>query len=89
MGMNEGTWVKSPPPAELLRFIERTMGRTSRPQRTWNTLFQAGLELTSAKTYRIKAMRQRLDETAGLDAHDWLDRMRAIGSFIRSYPPTV
>lgn len=86
VGMNEGTWVKSTPPADLLSFIERTMGADFQTAEDWKRLLlQAGLELTSAKTYRINALRQRLDENAGLDAHDWLDRMRAIGSFIRSY----
>ena len=55
VGMNEGTWVKSPPPAELLRFIERTMEADFQIAEDWKALlFQAGLELTSAKTYRIK-----------------------------------
>jgi arsenite methyltransferase len=86
VGMNEGTWMKLPPPEELLRFIERTMGAEFQTTEAWKgLLLQAGLELTSAKTYRIKALRQRLDENAGLDASDWLDRMRAIGSFIRDY----
>lgn len=86
VGMNEGTWLKSPPPAELLGFIERTMEADFQNSEAWKALLlQAGLELTSAKTYRIKALRQRLDENAGLDAQDWMDRMRAIGAFIRSY----
>jgi ubiquinone/menaquinone biosynthesis C-methylase UbiE len=86
VGMNEGTWVKSTPPTDLLGYIERTMRADFQTAEDWKRLLlQVGLELTSAKTYRIKALRQRLDENAGLDAHDWMDRVRAIGAFIRSY----
>ena len=86
VAMNEGTWVKSSPPAELLKFIERSMGADFHTAEAWKDyLIGAGLEVTTAKTYRIKALRQRLDENAGLDLSDWMDRMRAIGSFIHSY----
>jgi ubiquinone/menaquinone biosynthesis C-methylase UbiE len=86
VGMNEGTWVISPPPAELLKFIERSMEADFQTAEAWkNLLSGAGLEVTAAKTYHIKALRQRLDENAGLDLSDWMDRMRAIGSFIHSY----
>jgi arsenite methyltransferase len=86
VGMNEGTWVRSSPPAELLKFIERAMGADFQTAEEWkDLLIGAGLEVTTAKTYRINALRQRLDENSGLDARDWMDRMRAIGSFIRSY----
>jgi SAM-dependent methyltransferase len=86
VGMNEGTWVKSPPPAELLKFIERSMQAEFQPPEAWKALLSgAGLEITAARVYRIHMLRQRLDENAGMDGHDWLDRMRAIGSFIRAY----
>jgi ubiquinone/menaquinone biosynthesis C-methylase UbiE len=86
VGMNEGTWVKMPPPAGLLKFIERAMEADFQTEEVWKSLLaQAGLEVTTSKVYRINALRQRLDENAGLDGSDWLDRMRAIGSFIRSY----
>ena len=86
VGINEGTWVRSSPPAELLKFIERAMGADFHTAEAWKDYFiGARLEVTTAKTYRIKALRQRLDENAGLDLSDWMDRMRAIGSFIRSY----
>jgi ubiquinone/menaquinone biosynthesis C-methylase UbiE len=86
VGMNEGTWVKAPPPAELLEFIRRAMGAEFKTAEEWKALLaQAGLEVTAAKVYAINALRQRLDEVAGLDASDWMDRLRAIGGFIRAY----
>lgn len=86
VGMNEGTWVKYPPTAEFLRFIDRSMQADFQTPEAWKALLGgAGLEVTAAQVYRIKMLRQRLDENAGLDASDWLDRLRAIGSFIRTF----
>jgi cyclopropane fatty-acyl-phospholipid synthase-like methyltransferase len=86
VGLNEGTWVKMPPPAELLEFIARTMQARFYPPEGWKTLLgSAGLEITAARIYPIKMLRQRLDENAGMDLQDWADHLSAIGSFIRSY----
>jgi len=85
VGMNEGTWVKYPPPVELLQFIERSMQSDFQTPEAWKALLGgAGLEVTAARVYRINMFRQRLDENAGMDGSDWLDRLRAIGGFIRS-----
>lgn len=85
VGMNEGTWVRYPPPPDLLAYIQRTMGSTFRTSQEWVDLIGgSGLDVLSATTHRMTALRQRLDENAGLDATDWADRLRAIGSFVRS-----
>jgi cyclopropane fatty-acyl-phospholipid synthase-like methyltransferase len=86
VGMNEGTWVKFPPPVELLGFIERSMQADFQLPEGWQALLVgAGLEGSAVQVYPIKMLRQRLDETAGLDFSDWLDRLRAIGSFLHEY----
>lgn len=86
VGMNEGTWVQYPPPKELSQFIDRTMQANFQQPEEWKALLSiAGLEITAARIYRINMLRQRLDENAGLDGSDWLDRMRAIGDFIKAY----
>ena len=86
VGMNEGTWIKFPPPTELLRFIERSMQADFQLAEAWQALLSgAGLEVSAARVYPIKMLRQRLDENAGLDGSDWMDRLRAIGSFISDY----
>jgi cyclopropane fatty-acyl-phospholipid synthase-like methyltransferase len=86
VGMNEGTWVKFPPPAELLEFIERSMQAEFQLPEAWQALLVgAGLEVSAVHVYPIKMLRQRLDENAGLDLSDWLDRLRAIGNFINDY----
>lgn len=86
VGINEGTWVKFPPPQDLLQFIDRSMQANFLQPEDWKSLLSGvGLEITAARVYRINMLRQRLDENAGLDGSDWLDRMRAIGSFIKAY----
>ncbi|MGB8021407.1 MAG: class I SAM-dependent methyltransferase [Candidatus Nanopelagicales bacterium] len=85
VGINEGTWVRYPPPPELVAFIQRTMGSTFRTSQEWVDLLGGpGLEGLAATTHGMTALRQRLDENAGLDATDWVDRLRAVGSFVRS-----
>jgi ubiquinone/menaquinone biosynthesis C-methylase UbiE len=86
VGMNEGTWVKFPPPKGLTEFIDRSMQASFQQPEDWKALLSnAGLEITAAHVYQINILRQRLDENAGMDASDWLDRLRAMASFIRSY----
>jgi hypothetical protein len=46
--MNEGTWVKYPPPVELLQFIERSMQSDFQTPEAWKALLGgAGLEVST------------------------------------------
>jgi len=83
VGLSEGTWLKPPPP-ELVGYIERTMsGARFLALEGWRELLEgSGLAEITVSTYKINALRQRLDEMSGLDFADYLDRLRAIGSFL-------
>ncbi len=83
VGLSEGTWLKPPPP-ELVGYIERTMsGARFLSPEGWRELLEgSGLTEITVSTYAINALRQRLDEMSGLDFADYLDRLRAIGSFL-------
>ena len=85
VGMNEGTWIQTPPPAELVAFMERTMaGARFHTVAEWKALLEgAGLQGIIAQPQQMSAMRQRLDEMAGLDWQDWKDRLRALSTFFR------
>jgi SAM-dependent methyltransferase len=86
VGLNEGTWIESPP-AELVAYAERTMAHARfLAADEWKALLEgAGLQDVIAQPQQMNAFRQRLDEMAGLDGQDWLDRLRGIGSFIGLY----
>ena len=84
VGLNEGTWVQAPPPADLVEDSYRTMAKARflTPE-GWRALLQAaGLADIAVRTYRINAFSQRLNEMQGLDAQDRLDRLRGIKEFL-------
>jgi len=83
VGLDEGTWLKAPPP-ELVGYIERTMaGARFLTPAGWRELLEGtGLTEITVSTYRLNAIRQRMDEMSGLDFADYLDRLRAIGNFL-------
>jgi hypothetical protein len=85
--MNEGTWIESPVPAELVAYAERSMAHAKfLTLDEWKALLErAGLQDVIASPQQMKAMTQRLDEVAGLDWQDWKDRLRGMGSFIGMY----
>jgi SAM-dependent methyltransferase len=87
VGLNEGTWLQSPPPVDLAAFVARTMaGANFRTADDWQALLEAaGLRDLTVRSYKLGAVRQRLDEMRGLDRQDILDRFRAMGSFLSLY----
>ncbi len=87
VGLNEGTWVKSPPPTDLVEYVHRTMARARflTPD-GWRALLQtAGLTDISVHTCKVNAFSQRLNEMQGLDAQDRLDRSRGFKDFLSLY----
>ncbi|MCL4559098.1 MAG: class I SAM-dependent methyltransferase [Chloroflexi bacterium] len=84
VGLNEGTWINGTPPEGLLAYIQRTMaGAIFLTPDGWCQLLEScGLQEVTAKSFRMNAIRQRINEMAGLDMQDQLDRLRAWGSFL-------
>jgi SAM-dependent methyltransferase len=85
VGTNEGTWVKTPPPTDLLNFIDRTMQAKFYPPEGWKTLLSgAGLEIIAAQVYpiNIKALSWPLPVRRGLA----LSRLAAARSHLRPGP---
>jgi ubiquinone/menaquinone biosynthesis C-methylase UbiE len=87
VGLNEGTWVMTPPPAELVEYIHRTMaGARFLMADGWRQLLEgAGLADIVVKTFKLSMLSQWTNEMGGMDAGDIIDRARSIGSFLSLY----
>jgi arsenite methyltransferase len=84
VGLNEGTWIRTPPPTELVEFIDRTMVKaTFLTSDDWRQLMgSAGLRDIVARTYTLNALRQWINEIRGLG---FKDLIRAWGRFFSLY----
>ena len=87
VGLNEGTWVMTPPPAELVEYIHRTMaGAKFMTADGWRHLLEvAGLADIAVRTFKLSMLGQWANEMGGLDAGDVIDRTRSVGSFLSLY----
>jgi ubiquinone/menaquinone biosynthesis C-methylase UbiE len=84
VGLNEVTWLKAPVPAELDDFMRRTTGGVFLYEAGWRTLLEnAGLKEIQVQTQAVDAFSQRREELRGMDAQDFKDRLRALGSFMK------
>jgi ubiquinone/menaquinone biosynthesis C-methylase UbiE len=70
VGLNEGTWVMTPPPAELVEYIHRTMaGANFLTADGWRLLLEgAGLADIVVKTFKPSMLGQWANEMGGMDA---------------------
>ena len=84
VGLNEGTWVKTPPPTELVAFIDRVLAKaTFHTSAGWRELMDnAGLTDIVARTYTFTALRQFINERRELGLNDLV---RAWGRFFSLY----
>ena len=84
VGLNEGTWVRTPPPTELVAFIDRALAKaTFLTSDEWRELMDnAGLMDIVARTYTFTALRQWINELRGLG---FKDLVRAWGRFSSLY----
>jgi ubiquinone/menaquinone biosynthesis C-methylase UbiE len=84
VGLNEGTWIRTPPPTELVAFIDRTMAKaTFLTSDEWGELMaNAGLTDVVARTHTLTALRQWINEIRGLG---FKDLGRGWGRFLSLY----
>jgi len=84
VGLNEGTWVRAPPPTELVAYIDRTMAKaTFLTSDEWTELLEAsGLTDIRARTYDFNALSMWISE---LQRVGFKDIVRAWGSFFSLY----
>jgi SAM-dependent methyltransferase len=84
VGLSEGTWVRAPPPMELVAYIDRTMAKaTFLTSDEWTELLEAsGLTDIRARTYNFDALRMWINE---LRRVGFKDSVRTVGSFFSLY----
>jgi len=87
VGLNEGTWLMTPPPAELVEYVHRTMaGAKFLIVDGWRQLLEGGgLVDIVVRTFQLSMLGQWANEMGGMDAGDVIDRTRSIGSFLSLY----
>jgi len=87
VGLNEGTWIKAPPPPELVEYIGHTMaGAEFLTPDGWKELLEGcGLTDIIVRTYKLNALTQWIEEMRGTSFGDLLDRLRAWNSFLSLY----
>lgn len=87
VGLTEASWVKAPPPADLVAFLSRAMdGAVFLDPDDWRALLeQAGFADVHGEVHRLTAASQFASDLSGQGWRDIADRFRAMGDFIRQY----
>lgn len=87
VGMNEGTWINHPPPADLAEYIRNTMeNAVFLNQEGWeNLLVEAGLGDIQSVIYELSILDQWKNQMGGLSSGDKRETWKAFGSFLSLY----
>jgi ubiquinone/menaquinone biosynthesis C-methylase UbiE len=71
VGLNETTWLKTPPP-KLAEYFTRMTGAKPKTPDGWKQLLEgSGLQDLVARAYKISALNQWVNEIRGLDFRDY------------------
>ncbi len=84
VGLNEGTWIKTPPPTELVEYMRRSMANARfLPPEAWKQLLEtSGVRDIVVRTYTLSALSQWSNQMRGTDLGEFSDRLRAWGTFL-------
>jgi ubiquinone/menaquinone biosynthesis C-methylase UbiE len=83
VGLNEGTWLKSPQPPELVQYIQQTMENAKfLTADVWEELLlEAGLKDMRADIFELTLLGQWRNQMGGLTSSDKKDTLRAFKGF--------
>ncbi len=75
IGLNECTWIRTPPPMELVDSLYRTMGEAEfLTSDGWKELLEgSGLTDIEVRTYKVRALEQWINEIRWFDIRDFLE----------------
>lgn len=87
VGLTEASWVKSPPPAELVEFLSVSMEGAAflKPDAWLALLEEGGFADLHGEVTRLTVMSQFASDLGGQSWRDIGDRFRAMGAFIGQY----
>ena len=74
VGLNETTWIKTPPPTELVQYLSRTFGAKTEflTSDGWEELLEgSGLRDIVVRTYKINLLREYINGIRRLDFKDF------------------
>ncbi len=73
IGLNECTWIKTPPPTELVEYVSRTMAKAEfLTSDGWKELLEgSGLTDIVVRAYKVNALSQWIDEIRWFDFRDF------------------
>jgi len=85
VGLNEGTWIKAPPP-ELVEYLSRTTGAKFLTSNEWGELLEdSGLRGIEVRTYKINMLNEWINEIRRWDFRDYSGAWsRFLSQFIKS-----
>ncbi len=73
IGLNETTWIMTPPPVELIEYLVRTTGARPKTSKAWQELLEAlGLRDVEVRTHKVSLLSEWVDEARWLDLRDFL-----------------
>lgn len=84
LGLTEVSWVRTPPPADLVDFLTRTMeGAVFLEPSGWLKLLdEGGFTGLRSEVFHLTATGQLASDLSGQSWHDVADRFRAMGAFV-------
>ncbi len=87
IGLTEASWVKSPPPVDLVEFLSVSMQGAAflKPEAWLALLEEGGLTELHSEVFHLTAMSQLASDLSGQSWQDIGDRFRAMGAFIGQY----
>ena len=73
VGLNEGIWIKTPPPTELVEYLSRITGARLETSDGWKELLEgSGLRDIEARTYKVNLLNEMISQIRRFDFREYL-----------------
>lgn len=85
VGLNESTWLKAPPPPEMVAWAEQEVGASVQPltQERWRMLLEtAGLQIITVRTFPVAL---RIEAKGILNRYGWAGMFGVLSRMLRLY----